>query len=182
MRIKPMLLCGALLLLNAATAQAHVTLEQPEAVAGSAYKAVLRIGHGCEGSATTRVSVLLPPGLRGAKPVPKPGWTLALRREKLATPYESHGRSIGEELAEVSWTARSEEFHLQDDWFDEFVVRGSLPAAPGTLWFKVRQSCVKGEWDWSEVPASGGSTKGLKAPAVRLDVVAAPALPAEHKH
>lgn len=167
MQIKHILF-GALLLNTAA--QAHVTLEQPEAVAGSAYKAVLRVGHGCQGSATTRVSVILPPGLRGAKPIPKPGWTLALRREKLATPYESHGRSITEELAEVSWTAKGEEFYLQDDWADEFALRGSLPATPGTLWFKVRQSCVKGEWDWSEVPASGASAKGLKAPAVRLEL------------
>jgi len=165
--IKPILF-GALLL--SAAAQAHVTLEQAEAPAGSPYKAVLRIGHGCEGSATTRVSVILPPGFRGAKPIPKPGWTLALRREKLATPYESHGRSVTEELAEVSWTASSEASYLQDDWYDEFALRGSLPATPGTLWFKVKQTCVKGEWDWSEVPASGNSSKGLKAPAVRLEL------------
>jgi len=168
MRTKQKILLGALLLNTAA--QAHVTLEQPEALAGSPYKAVLRIGHGCAGSATTKVSVLLPAGFRGAKPVPKAGWTLALRREKLATPYESHGRSITDELAEVSWTASSEASYLQDDWFDEFALRGSLPATPGTLWFKVRQSCVQGEWDWSEVPASGSSTKGLKAPAVRLEL------------
>lgn len=177
-------------LLSALGAQAHVTLEQTEAVAGSTYKAVLRIGHGCDGSATTRVSVILPPGFRGAKPVPKAGWTLALRREKLAAPYESHGRSITEDLAEVSWTAKSEEFFLQDAWFDEFIVRGTLPATAGPLWFKVRQSCVKGEWDWSEVPASGSSTKGLKAPAARLELTApapasatvAPTAATEHKH
>jgi periplasmic copper chaperone A len=38
-------------------AQAHVTLQEPQAVAGQGYKAVLRVGHGCEGSATHTISV-----------------------------------------------------------------------------------------------------------------------------
>jgi len=63
------------------------------------------------------------------------------------------------------------------------VLRGSRPDTPGAVWFKVRQSCVKGEWNWAELPASGDSTQGLKAPAVRLMLRAAsPVAAAEHKH
>lgn len=164
----PTLLAAASLFSTAV--QAHVVLEQREAEAGSAYKAQLRVGHGCEGSPTRQLSVVLPAGFRGAKPTPKPGWTLSLRMEKLAQPYESHGKPVTEGLAEVSWTANSEADWLQDAWVDEFVVRGSLPAQPGDLWFKVRQVCAKGESLWVEVPGSGGSTQGLKMPAARLTV------------
>lgn len=99
--IAPPLLALAL----APAAQAHVTLEQAEAVAGTPYKAVLRVGHGCDGSATTRITASLPAGFRGAKPMPKAGWTLDVKREKLAKPYESHGRMISDDVVVVSWTA-----------------------------------------------------------------------------
>lgn len=173
-------LCATLLALAAGPALAHITLEQPEAVAGSAYKAVLRVGHGCDGSPTTRITVLLPEGLRGAHPSPKPGWLLETRKAPLAQPYESHGRRITEDVVEVRWTARSEEHWLRDEWYDEFVLRGQLPAmsaptaAPAALWFKVRQDCAQGQWDWAQVPEAGVSTQGLKAPAVRLLLRAAP--------
>jgi periplasmic copper chaperone A len=64
-------LLPALTLLGTAAAQAHVTLEEPQALAGAGYKAVLRVGHGCEGTATHTVVVRVPAGFRGAKPMPK---------------------------------------------------------------------------------------------------------------
>ncbi len=169
----PSVVIAAALAAAASVASAHVTLEQPEAPAGSSYKAVLKIGHGCDGSATTRLSVALPAGFRGAKPTPKAGWLLEVKRERLSAPYESHGRQISDEVVEVSWTAKAEEFYLQDAWYDEFIIRGGLPASAGALWFKVSQTCVKGESLWVEVPASGDSAKGLKMPAAKLLVVGA---------
>ncbi len=166
--------------LLAGAAQAHVTLEVPQAAAGSGYKAVLRVGHGCEGTATHTLSVRLPAGFRGAKPMPKPGWTISITRAPLAEPYESHGRKVTDDVVEISWKADSRERWLPDAHYDEFVLRGQAPDTPGPAWFKVRQLCEKGEWNWAEVPASGTSTQGLKAPAVLLDVQpkAAPA----HQH
>lgn len=41
---------------------------------------------------------------------------------------------------------------------------------PGPLWFKVKQLCETGSWDWSEIPSAGTHTQGLKAPAVLLQV------------
>jgi len=161
------------LLALSATAQAHVVLEQKEAEAGSSYKAILKVGHGCDGSATRQLVVTLPAGLRGAKPMPKPGWRLSLRMEKLALPFDSHGKPVTEGLAEVTWTALTEADQLQDTWYDEFQLRATLPEQPGELWFKVRQVCAVGESNWAEVPAAGASTKGLKLPAARLLVTPA---------
>lgn len=170
----------AALALACASASAHVTLEQPEAEAGKPYKAVLRIGHGCDGAATREIIVTLPEGLRGAKPMPKPGWSLSLQRRPLAVPYVSHGKTIADELSEIRWTARTVDDQLQDAWYDEFTLRTTLPEQPGVLWFKVRQLCTDGEWNWAEIPASSGEPP--KAPAVRLRVLPAKASPGGHNH
>ncbi len=165
MNITKTLLIAALLA-GACAAQAHITLEQASAEAGSAYKAVFKVGHGCEGSATHSITVTLPPGFANARPTPKAGWTLATS------------------ATEISWTAKTADDDLQDSWYDEFVLRGKLPEQPGDLWFKVRQTCIKSESNWADVPAEGASTQGLKTPAAHLTVMprSADAMPAEHHH
>jgi periplasmic copper chaperone A len=174
------LLIKCLCLGAVAHARAHVTLEQPKAPAGSTYKAVFRIGHGCDGSATHTVRVALPAGFRGAKPMPKAGWTLDVRKAPLAQSYESHGRTVNDDVVEVSWKATPREAWLPDAHYDEFTLRGQLPAAAQPLWFKVQQLCERGEWNWADVPASGTSMRGLKAPAVLLEVTPAETKPHTH--
>lgn len=161
------------LLVLAAAAQAHITLDQPEAPAGSSYRAVFKVGHGCEGGAATKeIVVTLPEGqLQGAKPMPKPGWTLTTKRRALKVPYESHGKPVTDELAEVRWTANGEANHLPDAWYDEFILRATLPAAAGELAFAVRQVCTAGEWNWAELPTAANPRP--RAPAVRLKVMPA---------
>ena len=158
----PLLLAAA-----GAAAQAHVGLEPSEVVAGAAVRALLRIGHGCEGSPTHTVSVELPPGFRGAKPMPKPGWVIEIRRERLAQPSVSHGRTVTDDVVEVTRRAASREAWLDDAHFDEFVLRGQAPAQPGTHAFKVRQRCERGQWDWVETPAAGTASRA-PAPLLRV--------------
>jgi len=148
----------------------HISLQDKSAPAGSAYKAVFQVGHGCQGSATTGLSVQIPAGFQGAKPYPKAGWTVTVKSGKLAKPYDSHGKQVSEDVTVVSWTASSKDAALQDAHFDEFTLRGKLPESAGPLWFKVLQSCENGSNDWSELPATGASSKGLKFPAVLLEV------------
>jgi uncharacterized protein YcnI len=124
--------------------------------------------------------VLIPPGFQGAKPQPKAGWVLALRREKLAQPYSSHGRQVTEDVAEITWTAASPDSWLPDAYFDEFVLRGTLPTEAAPLWFKVLQTCDKGRLDWTQLPASGTSTKDLKSPAALLELI--PSAQTGHAH
>lgn len=172
--------CFALAALIAGSASAHVTFEQPKAPAGSTLKAVLRVGHGCDGSATHTLRVSIPSGFRGAKPMPKAGWSLDVRKATLTQPYESHGRRVSEDVVEVTWKASSRDAWLADAHYDEFVVRGQLPDKPGALWFKVQQICERGELNWAELPAAGTSTQGLKSPAVLLEVT--PGGHAGHTH
>lgn len=172
---------AGMVLTVAMPAFSHVSLETKSAAAASNYKAVFLVGHGCDGSATTGIFVQIPAGFQGAKPYPKAGWTVSVEIDKLAKPYNNHGKPVTEDVILVSWKAASKEAALQDAFFDEFVLRGKLPAsAGGPLWFKVLQTCESGRNDWSEVPASGTSTTGLKAPAVLLEV--GPAETVQHHH
>lgn len=161
---------------------AHIVLQDGAAAAGASYRAVLRVGHGCEGTATTGLTVTIPAGFNGAQPMPKPGWTVTTRVGTLAQSYESHGKTFTEGVLEISWTAKGAENALPDAFYDEFVLRGNTPAKPGPLWFKVVQTCEKGSNAWVEVPASGTSTKGLKSPAALLEVLDIQAATGGHNH
>ena len=144
-------------------------------MANTSYSATLRVGHGCDGSPTVALRVTLPAGFKGAKPMPKAGWVLAIQSAKLAKPYDDLGKNVTEDVSEITWTAASKENGLPDAYYDEFVLRGGLPAQAGPMWFKVLQTCDKGSNNWAEVPATGTSTQGLKSPAALLEII-----PSEH--
>jgi uncharacterized protein YcnI len=168
------------LLLITHIAHAHIVLTEPKAVAGSYYKATLRIGHGCNGSSTTGLIVQVPVGFEGAKPQPKSGWTITTHKAKLVTPYNSHGKTVTDDVVELRWTAASKEAALPDDQFDEFAFMGRLPDKAGPLWVKVLQTCETGQNVWSDIPANGTSTRGMRLPAALLEVQPAPTH--EHHH
>jgi periplasmic copper chaperone A len=174
MSTHPLLGASLALLALLPAASAHVVLEQPRATAGSSYRAIFRVGHGCDGLATTSITVRIPAGVQGTKPMPKPGWALRTRSEVLAVPYTSHGKQVNEEVREVSWTAASPETALPDAHYDEFLLRASLPATAGPLWFEVIQRCeaegARGIKAWTQVPGEGLSTRGLPLPAALLIV------------
>ena len=175
------LLCAGLVYVAlGSTAQAHIVLSEPQATAGQYYKATLRVGHGCAGSATHTLVVQVPAGFQGAKPQPKTGWTVVTRKAKLTQPYTSHGKTVTDDVVELRWTAANQESRLPDAQFDEFAFMGRLPDQPGPLWVKVLQMCESGQNDWSQVPATGTSTRGLPLPAALLDVQPAPSH--EHHH
>ncbi|HSK41435.1 MAG TPA: DUF1775 domain-containing protein [Arenibaculum sp.] len=149
-------------------ALAHVTLQVGEAPADSYYRAVLQVGHGCEGAPTNEIRVKVPDGMQSAKPMPKAGWQVEAIKGKLAEPYESHARTITEDVTEIRWTGGN----LPDTHYDEFVFRGKLPDRPaGTvLYVPVVQICEQGEHRWIEIPAEGQNPGDLDepAPGVRL--------------
>lgn len=161
----PFRLTFSVLALCAPLAQAHITIDPPSATAG-AYQALrFKVGHGCDGSATVGLAVQLPDGVLGAKPMPKPGWTIELAEATLAAPVQSHGKTIASAVREVRWRGGP----LPDAYYDEFVIMVKLPDAPGRYAFKVGQQCERGRADWAEV-ATGDSPKP-KTPAPVLEVL-----------
>ena len=174
------LIAAQALFMCASTVFGHIVLSEPAALANTSYRATFRVGHGCDGSPTTAIRVQMPEGFQGAKPMPHAGWTLAVREEKLAKPYKNHGKDVTQDVVEVTWTASSKEHWLPEAWYDEFVLRGGLPAQARPMWFKVLQTCEKGSNNWADVPASGTSTKGLKAPAALLEIIESDAVGHQH--
>lgn len=153
-----------------APAFAHITLETREAPAGSYYKAVFSVPHGCAGSATTKIRVRIPEGVVGVKAQPKPGWKLETIKEKLAKPIAGEGgRTITEGVTEIAWSGGK----LLDENFDQFVMQVRLPDTPATtLYFPVVQECEKGINRWIETPATGASGGEGKMPAPSLRLTA----------
>jgi len=156
--------------------QAHITLEQKSAVAGTSYKAVFRVGHGCEGSPTTSLSVFLPDGFVGAKPMPKAGWKLDIKTEKLDKPTDPHGATLTERAVQFTWSGG----RLLDSEYDEFVIAMSLPDSAGKRTIRVLQQCEKGQNDWAELPTEAQPKPRLPAPA--LDITPAAVTDHEHHH
>ena len=175
-------LCALSLLALSASQQlmAHAVLDPGVGTAGSYFKAVVRVGHGCDGSSTKQILVQIPKGFQGAKPQPKQGWKVTIQKAKLDEPYSSHGRLITEDVVELAWEALGPEFYLLDSHFDEFAFTLRLPGQPGFHWVNVIQRCEVGETQWTQRPESGTSTKGLKTPAARLEIRAPAA--SSHTH
>lgn len=147
-----------------APAAAHITLEVAEAPANSTFKAVLRVGHGCEGAPTTTVRVQIPEGIIVAKPMPKAGWEVQLVEGDYAQTYDYYGTEVTSGVKEIVWTGGS----LPDNFYDEFVFRARVTGfAPGTqLPILVVQECGPDLAErWIEIPAEGQDPESLEYPA-----------------
>jgi uncharacterized protein YcnI len=163
------LLAGASLIASAASA--HVVLDYQAAPAGSSYRATFKIGHGCGESATRQVVVEIPAGVRGAHPMPRPGWQLAVERAALPQPETNHGRTVTDDVVRITWTARSREDMLASAHYDEFVLVARLPAQAGTLyWPGLRGG-----------PQRLGRGTASRAEAVRPEITRRPARSAAHR-
>lgn len=152
-------------------ASAHVVLEYQVAPAGASYKATFKVGHGCGVSPTRQIAVDIPAGMLGAHPMPKAGWTLDVKRDTLAQPTMSHGRSVTEDVVRVTWTAKTEQDMLQSAHYDEFVLVAQTPEQAGPVYWPVRQACAEGQSDWVEIPKAGQKLSDLKSPAAVLEIL-----------
>lgn len=157
---------------SASVVSAHATLETREAAVGAPYKAVMKIGHGCDGSATVKLRVQVPEGVIAVKPMPKPGWSIDTVRGSYAGTYEYYrGAELKEGVKEVAWTGK-----LLDEHYDEFVFVAFLArnlTAGDKLYFPTYQDCEKGAHHWIEIPAPGQDGRALKSPAPALLLLAA---------
>lgn len=152
--------CAATLL--PALAFAHITLETREAQVGSYYKAVLRVPHGCAGSATVKVRVRIPDGVIAVKPQPKAGWSLETVKADYAKPYAMHGAETKSGVKEITWGGK-----LLDEHYDEFVFQAYLTPdlkVGDTLYFPIVQECEQGVERW--IGTQGNDAK--PAPALKL--------------
>jgi len=170
MRCTMLALAGAMVIVVGGQALAHITLEVGEAKAGSTYKAVLRVPHGCEGKATTALRVQIPEGMIAVKPMPHAGWALSTKTAPYAKPVKYFEDVLTEGVTEIDWTGGD----LPDAWYEEFVFRGKLPdeGAGTTLYFPVVQECEGGNVvRWIDIPEAGKSADDYETPAPGLKLL-----------
>ncbi len=158
-------------------AQAHVTANPNTGVADAYFETKFRVSHGCDGSATTSVTIKMPEAIVNVKPQFKPGWKAEIKKKKLSVPVNiGHGKMTDEQVDEITWRGGP----LPDDQYDEFGIVIKLPDGAGsTLWFPVTQTCEKGKLEWSQIPTAGQMWHDLKSPApfVKLETT-----PSHHMH
>ena len=133
--MRKLLITSLAMIAGAATmAQAHVTLEVQEASVGAAYKATFRVGHGCEGSPTVKISVQIPEGYFSVKPMPKAGWKLETVRGKYAKEYDYFGTKLTEGVKEVIWSGGvCPTTGMTSSWFVARWLPTSTPAPSSTF-------------------------------------------------
>lgn len=152
MRSKAFLIClGAVV---PCCASAHVTLAEPSAPPGADYVARFRVGHGCDGSPTTALSIAVPASVSAIAPQPSPHWRLGVSHEGGIT--------------NVTWRGGS----LPANQPGEFAIAMKLPLKNGPILFPATQTCAKGREVWSQAPAKDGHH--LDHPAPVLTVGATP--------
>ena len=149
------LLGGALLALGAPlAASAHVTVTPTDTAAGSYSVLTFSVGHGCEGSPTTTLTVDIPDEIQSVTPTVNPNWTI----EKVAD---------GERTSQVVYTAVTP---LVDGYRDTIALQMPLPedGAGTTLEFPVLQTCETGETNWNEPAVEGEEEPEHPAPSITV--------------
>lgn len=132
------------LVLMAGVSQAHVGFDNDQAVQGSYKRFALKVPHGCGTLATNAITIHIPEGIQGAKPMPKADWTTSSHTAKLSTPYDNHNAQITEDVDAVTWSNGT----LPGHFYDEFVFQAKVAAHAGTMHFSVDQNCAQETIHW----------------------------------
>ncbi len=153
-------------LIWSAAAGAHVTPQDPEAPSGAYFTTAFKVGHGCDGSPTTKVELKVADGVTSVTPQPVAGWELSTTMRTLDPPIELHGTEITESVDTVVWEGGP----LPDGQLQMFWVSMKLPEQePGTaLEFPVVQTCEEGETAWIQSTVEGEEEPESPAPIVTL--------------
>ena len=163
-RLGALPLAAGLVVAGAGTAAAHVTVTPSLTSAGSYSVLTFSVGHGCDGSPTTRIAIQMPEQVLAVTPTRNPDWDVEKKMVDLGQPVEdSHGNEITERVDQVVYTARTP---LPDGYRDSFELQLQLPDAAGeTLTFPTIQTCEEGETAWIETPSEGQDPETLESPA-----------------
>lgn len=154
----------ALLILMSTPAMAHIVASPDTAPSGAWFRTALRVGHGCKGSDTTRITVMVPDNILIIKPQVKSGWKIDVQKRKLDKPVAGPHGPISEVTEKISWIG-----NLPDAYFDEFGLSMKLPETTKTIVLPVLQECKKGQMLWKDIPTGHHhSHDDFPAPVIHL--------------
>ena len=152
-----------------AAAQAHVTVQPKTAPAGGFARMDVRVPNERDNASTTKVELQLPDGFAEASYEPVPGWTVKVKKAKLAQPIKTDDGEVTEGVKQITWTSKD---GIPPGAFQDFGLSVQVPGKDGdTLTFKALQTYSNGEivrWIGPE---------GSDNPAPAVSVVSAEAAP-----
>lgn len=158
---------GAVVLL-AAPAFAHITVDPGQATKGGSTKLTFRVPNEEDAANTVEFDV----SFDQAHPIatvdvePKPGWTVKVDKKPLATPLQTDDGQVTEAVSEISWTGGT----IAPGQFDEFAVSiGPLPSDTDHLAFPAVQTYSDGtQVSWIQQTIAGQPEPDRPAPSLTL--------------
>jgi uncharacterized protein len=165
-------LAGAVTLLAAGPALAHVTVQPNTAAPGSYTTVVFKVPNEEQSADTTKVQVFLPTDqpIASVAVQPVPGWTAKVVKTKLKTPIKTDDGSVTQAVSEITWTGK-----LAPGQFQQFpVALGPLPSRPGPLVFKAIQTYSDNVVRWIDLQKAGQPEPEHPAPVLTVEPSAAP--------
>ncbi|MGW1839182.1 YcnI family copper-binding membrane protein [Streptomyces sp. BBFR2] len=163
------LAAGGVLLL-AAPAFAHVTVQPGTAEQGGYATVGIKVPNERDNASTVKVEVTLPTDhpLASVMPQPVPGWTVEVTEAKLAKPLEMHGEKIDKAPSKITWTADGK--GIAPGQFQQFPLSiGQLPEHADQIAFKALQTYDNKEVvRWIEPAKKGAPEPENPAPVLAL--------------
>ncbi|MEY2453731.1 MAG: hypothetical protein QOD92_3305 [Acidimicrobiaceae bacterium] len=158
----------AVLLMTAAPALAHVTVDPSIATKGGFTKLSIRVPNEMDTANTVKVDVKFDENhpLASVSVKPKAGWTPQVIKKKLATPLQTDDGQVTEAVSEIVWSGGT----IAPGQFDEFEVSvGPLPSNIDVLLFPTIQTYSDGtEVSWIQQAFDGQPEPDHPAPALHL--------------
>jgi uncharacterized protein len=126
-----------------AVAHAHVTLQPNQAAAGGFTRLDVRVPNERDNASTTKIDLQLPDGFAFASYEPVPGWTVKVKKAKLAQPIKTDDGEVTEGVKQITWTSKQ---GIPPGAFQDFGLSVQVPGKAGdTLTFKALQTYSNGE-------------------------------------
>jgi uncharacterized protein YcnI len=164
----------AVLLMTAAPALAHVTVDPSSATKGDFTKLSIRVPNEMDAANTVKVDVKFDENhpLASVSVKPKAGWTPQVIKKKLATPLQTDDGQVTEAVSEIVWSGGT----IAPGQFDEFEVSvGPLPSDIDVLLFPTIQTYSDGtEVSWIQQAFDGQPEPDHPAPELTLIAAAGP--------
>jgi len=167
------LVAATAVLLLAAPASAHVSVDPSEASKGSFTKVAFRVPNETDSANTTSVEVNMPEDapIANVSVQPVPGWTANIETRTLETPIQGDDGEVSEVVDKVTWSGGT----IAPGEFQDFDVSlGPLPEDLDQVEFPAIQTYDDGtEVRWIEEPGANGEEPEHPVPTLLLTAAAA---------
>jgi periplasmic copper chaperone A len=159
------------LALPAAAAQAHVTIQPNTAPAGNFVEENVRVPNEQDKANTTKVAVKFPDGFASVAYQPKPGWTVTVKKTKLAKPIQTDDGPVTEQVSEITWTGDGKQGKIAPGEFMDFPLSVQVPGKAGdALTFKAIQTYDNGQVvRWIGPPTAAEPAPQVQVTAAEAD-------------